>query len=145
MDLAKGEQKMTLDISAYSGVPLRTGNNSPSRSPLKPGETESEQEIKALDKADPSAYLSKTAQTKADQGQPAQAQDLQQAVDNLKELVQSVKRNLEFSIDSDSGRYVIKVIDAETDKVVRQIPPEEVLRISRSFKDSLGALIRLEA
>ncbi|WP_457673234.1 flagellar protein FlaG [Thiolapillus sp.] len=59
--------------------------------------------------------------------------ELSSAVDNLNEYVQTIRRELEFSIDENSGRTVIKVLDAETKEVIRQIPPEEVVSLSRNL------------
>lgn len=56
------------------------------------------------------------------------------AVKNLNQYVQAIRRELEFSIDENSGRTVIKVLDAETKEVIRQIPPEEVIVLSRNLK-----------
>jgi flagellar protein FlaG len=50
-------------------------------------------------------------------------------VGQLNELVQAIRRELEFSVDEQSGRTVITVVDAETREVIRQIPPEEVLTL----------------
>ena len=41
---------------------------------------------------------------------------------------------LDFKVAEHSKRVIITVIDKETDKVIRQIPPEDVLRIA----DTLG-------
>ena len=61
------------------------------------------------------------------------------AVDNLNNYVQTIRRELQFSVDENSGRTVIKVLDAETKEVIRQIPAEEVISLSRTLgkKDSL--------
>ncbi|MEW6989338.1 flagellar protein FlaG [Colwelliaceae bacterium 6441] len=40
-------------------------------------------------------------------------------------------RNLAFSIDDDSGNFVIKVTDTKTDEVIRQIPSEEFIRVAK--------------
>lgn len=56
--------------------------------------------------------------------------ELEAAVENLQKLVS--RRQLEFSIDQDSGRTIITVIESDSGEVIRQIPPNEVLRIARS-------------
>lgn len=60
-------------------------------------------------------------------GKAVSREDLNAAVSRLSDYVQSVQRTLDFSVDEDTGRTIIKVIDAKTDQVIRQIPPEEVL------------------
>jgi flagellar protein FlaG len=66
------------------------------------------------------------------------AEELQKVVKNLNEHVQMINRNLQFSVDEDSGRSVIRVVNAETQELVRQIPSEEALRISRVIKEQIS-------
>lgn len=62
-----------------------------------------------------------------------EADDLKQAVSQLNNFVQNMQRDLQFSIDKESGTMVVKVIDAKSEKVIRQIPSEETLRLARSL------------
>jgi len=62
-----------------------------------------------------------------------EADDLKQAVSQLNNFVQNMQRDLQFSIDKESGAMVVKVIDAKSEKVIRQIPSEETLRLARSL------------
>lgn len=39
-------------------------------------------------------------------------------------------RELTFSLDRETKRPVLKIVDKETNEVIRQIPPEYVLRLS---------------
>jgi flagellar protein FlaG len=48
---------------------------------------------------------------------------------NVENLTQIVRRDLEFSIDEDTGTQVIRVVDAETGELVRQIPPDQILHV----------------
>ena len=61
--------------------------------------------------------------------------DLKQAVSKLNDYVQNVQRNLQFSIDKESGATVVKVIDSKSEKVIRQMPTEETLRLARSLAE----------
>lgn len=80
-----------------------------------------------------------------DQNVPAdQGQSLSDAVQVLAEFVNLRGHNLNFSTDESSGRTVVKVIDAETKDVIRQIPSEEVLKTAdkvRQLREELGAKI----
>ena len=62
-----------------------------------------------------------------------ESDELKQAVSQLNDFVQTMQRDLQFSIDKDSGTMVVKVIDAKSEKVIRQIPSEETLRLARSL------------
>ena len=46
------------------------------------------------------------------------------------------QRNLSFRVDQGSGRTVITVVDATTKEVIRQIPSEDVLAMSRALEAS---------
>ena len=65
------------------------------------------------------------------------AEELQKVVEQLNQHVQMIQRDLQFSVDEDSGHTVVRVVNAETKELVRQIPSEEVLRISRSIKEQI--------
>ena len=80
----------------------------------------------------------------ATQGQPAR-EALQDAMTGLSELIQRQRRSLQFSVDAISGRTVIRVLDAETKELIRQIPAEEVINLSRWLKGSSGALFDANA
>jgi flagellar protein FlaG len=61
--------------------------------------------------------------------------DLDQAVDKLNDFVQNLQRDLQFSIDEKSGEMVVKVIDTASQKVIRQIPSEDALKLARSLME----------
>jgi len=71
-------------------------------------------------------------------------QELSQALKEINGFLQIVRRNLEFSIDDQTGRTVVTVIDADTNEIVRQIPPEDALRVARNLDDARGLLFRVE-
>ncbi len=57
-------------------------------------------------------------------------QRLEAAVSKLNDYVQNMRRTLSFSIEESTGRTVITVYDAETEELIRQIPPEETLKLA---------------
>lgn len=70
---------------------------------------------------------------------------LLQAVDEVQKAIAPVAQNLLFSIDDDTGRTIVKVVDAQTDEVIRQMPSEEVLAISKAIDKLKGLLIQQKA
>ncbi len=58
------------------------------------------------------------------------------AVKSLESYMQNIKRDLDFSIDESSGSTVVKVIDPESEKVIRQYPSEEFLKLSKHIQES---------
>lgn len=51
---------------------------------------------------------------------------------------------LHFRHDRESGRVAVTVIDAETREIIREIPPEELLQISKQLHETLGILFDRE-
>jgi flagellar protein FlaG len=76
---------------------------------------------------------------------------MQAAVTRLNDYVQNVQRNLEFSVDKETGCTVVTVRDGETNEVIRQIPPEKMLAVMRALVEresgsaGLGLLVREKA
>ena len=66
---------------------------------------------------------------------------LAQAVDNLNKRFKDSHTDLRFSVDDDSGRMVVSVVDAADGTVLRQMPTEEALRVSKALDKALGTLI----
>ncbi|MDO9597682.1 MAG: flagellar protein FlaG [Azoarcus sp.] len=85
----------------------------------------------------------------AEEAQRAQAEPdratLLQAVDEVRNAIKPVAQDLLFSIDDDSGRTVVKVVDSSTDEVIRQIPSKELLAISKALDKLQGLLLKQEA
>ncbi|WP_035821335.1 flagellar protein FlaG [Janthinobacterium sp. RA13] len=72
-------------------------------------------------------------------------EQLDKAVSELNQSSQMKTQGLEFSIDEDSQRTVVKIIDQETKEVLRQIPTREALELSKTFDSAKGSLISQSA
>lgn len=73
--------------------------------------------------------------------QPVSQEAVAAAVQSANAYVQSISSRLQFSLDQDSGRTIVKMIDTETEEVLRQFPSEEMLAISKSIDRMQGLLI----
>jgi len=71
---------------------------------------------------------------------------------NLEDILKDFKKKLEklklifrgeaeFSIDRDTNMVIVKIKDKETGEIIRQIPPEVVLKIAKSIEEFLGLLL----
>jgi len=69
-------------------------------------------------------------------------QPLNDVVSELNSLVRELHRELHFSVDDESGETIIKVVDRETDEVVRQIPSEDVVRLRQRLQEAAGAIFQ---
>ncbi len=71
--------------------------------------------------------------------------DLGNAVADLNKVAQAASQGVRFSVDEESGRTVVKVVDTQTDKVLRQIPSMEALKLWRSIEQMQGVMLRDKA
>lgn len=68
--------------------------------------------------------------------------EVKQASEQINEVLRQFERNLQFTVDEDTGIDVVRVIDTETEEVIRQFPSEEVLAIAKALDKLQGLLIR---
>lgn len=66
-------------------------------------------------------------------------------VERFRSQVQSIQRDLSFSVDDSTGDVVVKVIDGDSGKVVRQIPSEEILRLTERLDEMRSLMFEVKA
>ncbi|WP_373388109.1 flagellar protein FlaG [Pseudomonas alcaligenes] len=72
-------------------------------------------------------------------------EQVESAVSTIQEFVQSVRRSINFSLEDSSGRVVVKVTDASSGDIIRQIPSEEALQLAESLEEVRSLLFKAEA
>ncbi len=75
---------------------------------------------------------SEAVQISQQQDQPLKeksAIDSLELASKVEDLNQLVSRSLEFSVDDETGQQVLRVIDSETGKVIRQVPSDQILHV----------------
>jgi len=99
--------------------------------------------------AQPGLAATPTPSGSAGQGSgfdPAETPEaLQQALADFQAALKPVASGLDFSVDDDSGRVIVKIVDSETNEVIKQIPSEEMMRISKALDKLQGLLVKQEA
>lgn len=95
-------------------------------------------------KAAPTGIVGGTAETKK-QADSAELKDVKQAVSDINKAMQFMSRQLEFSVDTDSDRTIVKVIDQQTREVIRQMPTKEALEIGKALEKAQGLLLKQTA
>jgi flagellar protein FlaG len=83
-----------------------------------------------------------SAQTDAAKKQVVDERELSGAVDKLNDTAKLFNTQLQFSVDPSTGRRIVKVTDSSTNEVIRQIPAEDVLRLSKAIDDFKGLLVK---
>jgi flagellar protein FlaG len=67
-------------------------------------------------------------------------QVVQSTAADLHRLGNAINKKLQFVVDPGSNEVRIKVIDRETDKVIKVLPPEELQRLHTSLREAIGLL-----
>jgi flagellar protein FlaG len=73
-----------------------------------------------------------TAEAGNPSGQPS-VEELQGAVSVINKVLELSNNNLQFSVDADTDRLVVKLVDTSTGELIRQYPSEATLAISRDI------------
>jgi len=80
---------------------------------------------------------------------PGEAANLEQtvreSVEKLNEFIRPYVTSLQFSVDKDLGRIVVKIMDGETKEVIKQIPSEDVLALTKALGKVAGLFVKQEA
>jgi flagellar protein FlaG len=71
--------------------------------------------------------------------------ELSKAVASINQTLQKLAPGLEFSIDQESNRTIVKVVDQQTKELIRQMPSAETLEIAKALDRVQGLLISLRA
>ncbi len=67
---------------------------------------------------------------------------VEQAVEKINHFFNKTDYGLNFSVDSETGKQMIKVTDRESGDVIRQLPSEAMLKLSRAVGDLQGMLLK---
>lgn len=89
------------------------------------------------------------AKTKAANSQDSSAGHLDSSqMEDIAEKMNQVSKvfntSLAFTVDKPTGKSVIKVMDIETEEIIRQIPPENLLKLMSNMRDVMGMLLDVE-
>ena len=67
--------------------------------------------------------------------------EFKKLVADMQSKLSGASSNLEFSVDKDSGRSIVKVTERTTNEVIWQFPSEEALQVSKELGRYLGAFV----
>lgn len=93
-----------------------------------------QQEIKPVKQVPASAEVQNTNQNST-------REDLEKAVKESNKLIFRENSHFEFKIHERTGRMLVKLVDTETDEVIKEIPPEKILDLVASIWDLVGILV----
>lgn len=97
-------------------------------------------EIPAAAKISNSNQLGKDQEKQQKEGS-ASEQQIKQAINRANDKMKITRTRCEFSYHEETKRVSIKVVDSETQEVIREIPPEETLEMVEKMWELAGILI----
>ena len=68
-------------------------------------------------------------------------ENVENVVDALNSAAKSVDRRISFSYNKKANRVIMKVSDPNTNDIIREIPPKEVVRLLERFHELLGMFV----
>lgn len=66
---------------------------------------------------------------------PATQEEVKNEIETLQQFNQSINRSLQFEVDEELGVTIVRVIDKDTEELIRQFPPEELINLTRRLKE----------
>ena len=77
------------------------------------------------------------------QGRPVQLtrQEIEAQAKALQDTFLAFNRRVVLSVNDQINQVIIKVVDAETDKVIKEIPAEEIQHLIARIKETIGLLV----
>lgn len=110
-------------------------------SPASPGEAAAAPRPVASDAArTPAATIEMPSKAVEPAQDVPNLDSLKQATDQLNQALKLMSNNLQFMIDEDTNIRVVKVVDTETEEVIRQFPSEDILAIAKALDQWQGLL-----
>ncbi len=83
----------------------------------------------------------KTVQDKpVAQGRNNQVQP-EELLNQIKAITEDGLFGVRFEQDMDSNELIVKIVDRKTDEVIRQIPPEELLNLTKHLNELTGNIV----
>ena len=73
------------------------------------------------------------------------AHNIRRIAEDIAQVGQTFNKKLQFIVDQQSHEVIVKVIDKATDKVIKVLPPEELQRLHRKLKETIGFLCNEQA
>ena len=102
------------------------------------------QQIAAMERRQAGELQGEPQQNQPAAGQAQEAErrqiDLPAAIEQIQKITDMFNRELKFQVSDELNRVIVKVIDTSTDKVIREIPSQEIQRLQLQIQEAIGLL-----
>lgn len=72
-------------------------------------------------------------------------QEIEQTVESLNNAMTLIERGINFEVDNDNDRTIIRIVDRDTDEVIKQIPSEDLLKLIDHMQEMKALLFEQTA
>src|SRR5512137_2448697 len=79
--------------------------------------------------------------TRAREGAAPGREEIARQAQTLEETVKAFNHRIRLTVNEEIGQVIIKVVDARTDKVIKEIPAEEIQRMTAKIREMIGLLV----
>ncbi len=122
-----------MNMPIFKSITTDSGNQQVNTSP----------EVESVKQAEAAAQFEEQQKTQQQQSEkPISNEELESVVTEMNTVAQDLQRDLLFSVDEKSGGTFVKVIDKETEEVVREIPSKEVREIKARLEEVAGLIFK---
>ena len=133
-------QNSTASVNGASSAANASATDLASRSPVS-GDSAAAATRRATASTPAAQDVAKTSEP---QEEPSE-ETLTAAIGSVEEYIKPFNNKLEFSVDDDIDRVVVKVVDKETEDVILQIPSEDMIAIAKALDNIKGLFIKQQA
>jgi len=120
-----------MDASTFSTVEYK-----------KPDVTPKDTQVKQKDKPELTEVKSLSQLSDFDRKElPISEKVVIDAIDRVNRAISGANRRFEFSIHEKTKEIMIKVVDSDTNQVVREIPPEKILDMVANMMEMAGLMV----
>ncbi|ACV67926.1 flagellar protein FlaG [Desulfohalobium retbaense] len=77
----------------------------------------------------------------AEPGKEYTSDELEDVRQAINETLKDIRVQLEFSQAEETEDLIVKVVNPETEEIIRQIPPEAMVRMAKRMEEMTGLLI----
>ncbi len=68
-------------------------------------------------------------------------EELAEKIDDMNSITRTINENLSFKLHDDTNRLMVQVIDVESQEIIKEMPPEEMLDLAAKIHEMVGLLI----
>ena len=65
----------------------------------------------------------------------------EEVLKQIKALTEDGLYSVRFEKDSNSSQMIVKIVNSDTNEVIRQIPPEELLNLTKKLDELSGSIV----